>query len=226
MFCCRRQRQLCDPRPGYSVREQLDVGIEAAGAAAENEVLQRAAQADVLLAAERVERAGAAGLVDVHIDGPLRDPKEPGLSVVRVGRQDCRPHGPERARGSAPVQPALVGRPAARLQNAGVEGAIVECAGAGDQDGHTAHGERFQGAAPGERPLGKGLKLRPVAAPVGRGAGRWGRHLVGQGFGHQLTLLRRRWPTGMRATLPPRTSLAGRRGSGQGRRSWRDRART
>ena len=116
-FHRRRQRQLRDPRPGDSVREQLDVGIEAAGAAAEDEVLQRAAQADVLLTAQRVERAGAAGLVDVHIDGPLRDPEEPGLGVVRVGRQDCRPDGPERARGGAPVQPALVGRPGARLEN-------------------------------------------------------------------------------------------------------------
>ena len=65
--------------------------------AAENQVLQRTSETDVLLAAARVDRARVPGIVEEEVDGFIGDLEGPWLGVVRACGEDRTRHCTEGA---------------------------------------------------------------------------------------------------------------------------------
>jgi hypothetical protein len=74
-----------------------DVCLVAASACSQHEVFQRAAEADMVFASDRVKHRQLSGRVGVEVDCRVGDMKRPRLGVVRVRCQDRCSDRAERA---------------------------------------------------------------------------------------------------------------------------------
>ena len=115
-------------------RKQLRRGRVSVGRRRQQQILQRAAHADVLFAQIRIERADVSLGVDVQLDCRIGDLEKPGLRVMGAGGQN---HGAHQRQwiiisGAAPVFPRLVGRSLTEAENPLMPGAPDASARDGD----------------------------------------------------------------------------------------------
>ena len=120
----RTQGHVRDPVAVPTIGQPRHLRREAAGKAAEDQVLHRAAEADVLLAVQRVDRPRPACSVHEDLDALGSGREGPRLGVVRTGREHGAGHGPERTGQFAPLRPGVERRTVAWVEGRGVVDAI------------------------------------------------------------------------------------------------------
>ena len=126
---------------------RLDRSVHAEGAGGQRQILDRCTEAEVHLAAKRIERAEIARPVGENLDRVVPGGEGPWLRIMRIGGENGgaqRPQPPV-LRAAFPIPPRRIGRPLARRAKAPVPRPVAE-----PRQRHGKHAAADQNSAPSE----------------------------------------------------------------------------